>query len=64
MLRGHHQYRLGMQFEVGRDNYTQTNVLAGLSISVSGAGMLHQLPGVRAPDFHSRISCWIRRQLQ
>jgi hypothetical protein len=29
LLRGHHRYRFGLQFEVGYDNYAQTNVASG-----------------------------------
>ena len=29
MMRGHHQYQFGLQLEIGRDNYSQTNVASG-----------------------------------
>jgi len=29
MLRGRHQYQVGFQFEVGRDNYAQSNIASG-----------------------------------
>ena len=29
LMRGHHRYRFGFQFEVGYDNYAQTNVASG-----------------------------------
>ena len=52
MLRGHHQYRLGMQFEVGRDNYTQTNVASGaFNFCAPGQACFTSLPGVPGTGF-------------
>jgi Carboxypeptidase regulatory-like domain len=38
MVRGRHTLKLGFQFEVGRDNYAQTNVASG-SFAFCGAGL-------------------------
>jgi hypothetical protein len=47
MLRGHHQYHLGLQFEVGRDNYAQSNIASGaFNFCVSGQACFTSLPGV------------------
>jgi TonB dependent receptor len=47
MLRGRHQYRLGLQFEVGRDNYAQSNIASGsFDFCVSGQACFTSLPGV------------------
>jgi hypothetical protein len=47
MLRGRHQYHLGVQFEVGRDNYTQSNIASGsFDFCVSGQACFTSLPGV------------------
>jgi len=29
MLQGHHQFHFGLQLEVGRDNYAQSNIASG-----------------------------------
>src|SRR5260370_6731192 len=47
MLRGRHQYRLGLQFEVGRDNYAQSNIASGsFDFCVSGQACFTSLPVV------------------
>ncbi len=47
MLRGQHQYHLGLQFEVGRDNYAQSNIASGsFDFCVSGQACFTSLPGV------------------
>lgn len=52
MLRGHHQYRVGLQFEVGRDNYTQTNVASGaFNFCAPGQACFTSLPGVPGTGF-------------
>jgi len=52
MLRGHHQYRLGLQFEVGRDNYTQTNIASGaFNFCAPGQACFTSLPGVSGTGF-------------
>jgi len=52
MLRGHHQYRLGLQFEVGRDNYTQTNIASGaFNFCAPGQACFTSLPGVPGTGF-------------
>ena len=52
MLRGHHQYHLGFQFEVGRDDYAQSNVASGaFDFCVSGQACFTGLPGVPGTGF-------------
>jgi hypothetical protein len=52
MLRGHHQYHVGFQFEVGRDDYTQSNVASGaFDFCVSGQACFTGLPGVPGTGF-------------
>jgi len=52
MLRGHHQFRLGLQFEVGRDNYTQTNIASGaFNFCAPGQACFTSLPGVSGTGF-------------
>ncbi len=47
MLRGHHQFHFGFQFEVGRDNYAQSNIASGaFDFCVSGQACFTSLPGV------------------
>jgi hypothetical protein len=47
MLRGHHQFHFGYQFEVGRDNYTQSNIASGaFNFCVSGQACFTALPGI------------------
>jgi Carboxypeptidase regulatory-like domain len=38
LVRGHHTLKLGAQFELGRDNYAQTNVASG-SFAFCGSGL-------------------------
>jgi len=38
MIRGHHTVKLGAQFELGRDNYAQTNVASG-AFAFCGSGL-------------------------
>jgi hypothetical protein len=46
-LRGRHQYQVGFQFEVGRDNYAQSNIASGaFDFCVSGQACFTALPGV------------------
>ena len=52
MLRGHHQYRFGLQFEVGRDNYAQTNIASGsFQFCAPGQPCFTSLPGVSGTGF-------------
>jgi Carboxypeptidase regulatory-like domain/TonB dependent receptor-like, beta-barrel len=52
VLRGHHQYHMGFQFELGRDNYTQSNVASGaFDFCVSGQACFTGLPGVSGTGF-------------
>jgi hypothetical protein len=47
MLRGRHQFHMGFQLEVGRDNYAQSNVASGaFDFCVSGQACFTGLPGV------------------
>jgi len=47
MLRGHHQFHFGFQLEVGRDNYSQSNIASGaFDFCVSGQACFTSLPGV------------------
>jgi hypothetical protein len=47
MLRGRHQYHVGFQFEVGRDNYAQSNIASGsFDFCVSGQACFTSLPGI------------------
>jgi hypothetical protein len=46
-LQGHNQYQMGFQFEVGRDNYAQSNVAsAAFDFCVAGQACFTALPGV------------------
>ena len=52
MLRGHHQFHLGLQVEVGRDNYSQSNIASGaFDFCVSGQACFTSLPGVSGTGF-------------
>lgn len=52
MLRGHHQYQMGLQFEVGRDDYAQSNVASGaFDFCVAGQACFTSLPGVPGTGF-------------
>jgi hypothetical protein len=52
MLRGHHQYQLGFQFEVGRDDYAQSNIASGaFDFCVAGQACFTSLPGVSGTGF-------------
>ena len=47
MLQGHHQFHFGVQLEVGRDNYSQSNIASGaFDFCVSGQACFTSLPGV------------------
>jgi len=47
MLRGHHQVHIGVQFEVGRDDYAQSNIASGaFDFCVAGQACFTALPGV------------------
>jgi hypothetical protein len=47
MLRGRHQYQLGFQFEIGRDDYAQSNIASGaFDFCVAGQACFTSLPGV------------------
>jgi hypothetical protein len=47
MLRGRHQFHFGFQFEVGRDNYAQSNIASGsFDFCISGQACFTALPGV------------------
>jgi len=52
MMRGRHQYHWGFQFEVGRDNYAQSNIASGsFDFCVSGQACFTSLPGVSGTGF-------------
>ena len=52
VLRGHHQYHFGFQFEVGRDNYAQSNIASGsFDFCVAGQACFTSLPGVPGTGF-------------
>jgi hypothetical protein len=47
LLRGHHQYHFGFQFEVGRDNYAQSNIASGaFDFCIAGQACFTALAGV------------------
>jgi hypothetical protein len=47
MLRGRHELHFGFQFEVGRDNYAQSNIASGaFDFCISGQACFTALPGV------------------
>jgi hypothetical protein len=46
MLRGHHQFQFGYQFEVGRDDYAQSNIASGsFAFCIAGQACFTSLPG-------------------
>jgi Carboxypeptidase regulatory-like domain len=52
MLRGHHQFQFGFQFEVGRDNYAQSNIASGsFDFCAPGQACFTSLPGVPGTGF-------------
>jgi len=52
MLRGRHQYQFGSQFEVGRDNYAQSNIASGaFDFCAPGQACFTSLPGVSGTGF-------------
>src|SRR5467141_4189931 len=52
MLRGRHQYQVGFQFEVGRDNYAQSNIASGaFDFCFPGQACFTSLPGVSGTGF-------------
>jgi hypothetical protein len=52
MMRGRHQFKFGAQFEIGRDNYTQTNVASGaFDFCAPGQACFTSLPGVPNTGF-------------
>jgi len=52
MLRGHHQIHIGFQFEVGRDDYAQSNIASGaFDFCVAGQACFTSLPGVPGTGF-------------
>jgi Carboxypeptidase regulatory-like domain len=52
MLRGHHQYQIGLQLEVGRDNYAQSNIASGaFDFCNPGQACFTSLPGVSGTGF-------------
>jgi hypothetical protein len=47
MLRGHHQFLFGFQLEVGRDDYSQSNIASGsFDFCIAGQACFTSLPGV------------------
>ena len=66
MLRGHHQYHMGLQFEVGRDNYAQSNIASGaFDFCAPGQACFTALPGVPGTGFSvADFLLGYRRQLQ
>jgi hypothetical protein len=52
MLRGHHQYQMGFELEVGRDNYAQSNIASGaFEFCSPGQACFTSLPGVPGTGF-------------
>jgi Carboxypeptidase regulatory-like domain len=52
MLRGRHQYQMGVQLEIGRDNYAQSNVASGaFNFCSPGQACFTSLPGVPGTGF-------------
>jgi hypothetical protein len=52
MLRGRHQFQFGLQFEVGRDNYAQSNIASGaFDFCAPGQACFTGLPGVSGTGF-------------
>jgi len=52
MMRGRHQYQFGLQLEIGRDNYSQTNVASGaFDFCAPGQACFTSLPGVPGTGF-------------
>src|SRR5258708_28323418 len=52
MLRGRPQYQFGAQFEVGRDNYAQSNIASGaFDFCAPGQACFTSLPGVSGTGF-------------
>jgi len=52
MMRGHHQYQFGAQLEIGRDNYSQTNVASGaFDFCAPGQACFTSLPGVPSTGY-------------
>lgn len=52
MLRGHHQYQFGVQLEIGRDNYAQSNIASGaFNFCSPGQACFTSLPGVPGTGF-------------
>ncbi len=52
MLRGRHQYQIGFQFEVGRDDYAQSNIASGaFDFCAPGQACFTALPGVPGTGF-------------
>ena len=52
MMQGRHQYQFGLQVELGRDNYSQTNVAsAAFDFCAPGKACFTSLPGVSGTGF-------------
>jgi hypothetical protein len=52
MLRGHHQFQIGGQLEVGRDNYAQSNIASGaFNFCAPGQACFTSLSGVSGTGF-------------
>jgi carboxypeptidase family protein len=52
LLRGRHQFQFGSQFEVGRDNYAQSNIASGaFDFCAPGQACFTSLPGVSGTGF-------------
>jgi hypothetical protein len=52
ILRGRHQFHIGSQFEVGRDNYAQSNIASGaFDFCAPGQACFTALPGVPGTGF-------------
>jgi Carboxypeptidase regulatory-like domain len=52
LLRGHNQFQLGLQFEVDRDNYAQSNIASGaFDFCSPGQACFTSLPGVPGTGF-------------
>ena len=63
MLQGHHQVHLGFQFEVGRDDYAQSN-MASAAFDFCVAGQRALLPAWRqGQDFRLQIFYWAMRTI-
>ena len=60
MIRGKHTLQAGAQYELGLDNYFQTNIASGAF--AFGGNWTTSAAGVSNPYSHSPTSCWVCRK--